>query len=82
MEITLPFVVLKTKWDVICGQVLWEVHARACPQLVVVEGVRGLPDGGGGAGVVQQRSVLADAASGRGLSNLTVPQLGKKIQVH
>ena len=44
--------------------------------------MRGLPDGGGGVGLVQQRSVLADAALGRGLSNLTVPQLGKKIQVH
>ena len=38
MEMTLPFVVLKTKWDVICDQVLWEVRARACPKLVVTEG--------------------------------------------
>lgn len=56
---------------------------------------KGLPSAGGGRGVeraswwwwwewgvMQQRSVLADAASGRGLSNLTVPKLGKKIQVH
>ena len=35
-----------------------------------------------GGGVMQQRSVLADAALGSGLSNLRMPKLSKKIQVH
>ena len=72
---TLPFVVFKTKWDVICDQVLWKFMQGLCPKLVVTEGVRGLPGGGGRGGerasgwgwrwgerTVQQRSVVADAS--------------------
>lgn len=51
MGVTLPpfpLVAVKTSWDVICGQVLWEVHAGAQWRLVVAVEVRELPGGGGG----------------------------------
>lgn len=83
-----PLVAVKTSWDVICGQVLWEVHAGAQWRLVVAVEVRGLP-GGGGCGDDAAERVEGSAGkrhTGKRPIFLTgsvnVPKLTKKIQVH